>query len=171
MPATRVIAEAARTMPHTLRRVGTDDETLTELSVLAGYDDDLAGQSTRLTNRLRDALLHVHPALERLLGAPLDRGGVLNLLTAASNIRQGGPAQARDMQAAAEKAGNIPGILRPIWAMTGHVLLAAATELANGRRLPIEVRRAALHRWSGRSKRPRYGDSSRCSGPGGSPGA
>jgi transposase len=78
-----VIADAARTMPHTLRRVGTDDETLAELSVLAGYDDDLAGQSTRLTNRLRDALLHVHPALERLLGPRLDRGGVQDLLAAA----------------------------------------------------------------------------------------
>ena len=78
-----VIADAARTMPHTLRRVGSDDETLAELSVLAGYDDDLAGQSTRLTNRLRDALLHVHPALERLLGPRLDRGGVLDLLIAA----------------------------------------------------------------------------------------
>jgi transposase len=78
-----VIADAARTMPHTLRRVGTDDETLAELSVLAGYDDDLAGQSTRLTNRLRDALLHVHPALERLLGPRLDRGGVQHLLAAA----------------------------------------------------------------------------------------
>src|SRR5919107_748558 len=60
-----VIADAAHTMPHTLRRVGTDDETLADLSVLAGYDDDLAGQPTRLTNRVRDALLHVHPALER----------------------------------------------------------------------------------------------------------
>jgi hypothetical protein len=48
-----VIADAARTMPHTLRRVGTDDETLAGLGVLAGYDDDLAAQSTRLTNRLR----------------------------------------------------------------------------------------------------------------------
>jgi transposase len=68
-----VIADAARTMPHTLRRVGTDDETLAELAVLAGYDDDLAGQSTRLTNRLRAAILHIHPALERLLGPRLDR--------------------------------------------------------------------------------------------------
>lgn len=78
-----VIADAARTMPHTLRRVGTDDEILAELTVLAGYDDDLAAQATRLTNRLRDALLHVHPALERLLGPRMDRGGVLDLLAAA----------------------------------------------------------------------------------------
>jgi transposase len=78
-----VIADAARTMPHTLRRVGTEDETLAGLAVLAGYDDDLAAQSTRLTNRLREALLHIHPALERLLGKHFDRGGVLDLLAAA----------------------------------------------------------------------------------------
>ena len=72
-----VIADAARTMPHTLRRVGTDDETLAGLSVLADYDNHLTAQSTRLTNRLRDALLHVHPTLERLLGEHIDRPGVI----------------------------------------------------------------------------------------------
>jgi hypothetical protein len=51
--------------------------------VLAGYDDDLAAQSTRLTNRLHVALLHIHPALERLLGKHFDRGGVLELLAVA----------------------------------------------------------------------------------------
>ena len=56
---------------------------LAELSVLAGYDEDLTRQSTRLTNRLRDALLHVHPALERPLGKHVDRGGVIDLLAAA----------------------------------------------------------------------------------------
>lgn len=78
-----VIADAARSHPHTLRRVGTDDETLADLGVLAGYDDDLAQQATRLTNRLRDALTHVHPALERLLARHFDRGGVIDLLAAA----------------------------------------------------------------------------------------
>ena len=63
-----VIADAARTLPHALRRVGPDEQTTVELSVLAGYDADLAAESTPLTNRLHDALLHVHPALERLLG-------------------------------------------------------------------------------------------------------
>lgn len=43
--------------PRTLRRVETNDETLADLAVLADYDDDLNQQSTRLTNRLRDALL------------------------------------------------------------------------------------------------------------------
>src|SRR3954466_5880242 len=63
-----VIADAARTLPHTLRRVGPDEQTVVALGVLAGYDADLAAEATRLTNRLHDALLHVHPALERLLG-------------------------------------------------------------------------------------------------------
>ena len=51
--------------------------------MLAGYDDDLAADITRMTNRLRDALLHIHPALERLLRSHFDRGGVLDLLAAA----------------------------------------------------------------------------------------
>lgn len=77
-----VIADAARTLPHALRRVGPDEQTTVELSVLAGYDADLAAESTRLTNRLHDALLHVHPALERLLGRHFRRRGVLALLAA-----------------------------------------------------------------------------------------
>jgi hypothetical protein len=41
--------------------------------VLAGYDADLAAEPTRLTNRRHDALLHVHPAPERLLGKHFPR--------------------------------------------------------------------------------------------------
>ena len=41
-----VIADAARTLPHALRRVGPDEQTTVELSVLAGYDADLAAEST-----------------------------------------------------------------------------------------------------------------------------
>lgn len=77
-----VIADAARTLPHAVRRVGFEEQTTVELAVLAGYDADLANESTRLTNRLHDALLHVHPALERLLGKHFRRRGVLRLLAA-----------------------------------------------------------------------------------------
>ncbi len=98
-----IIAGAARTMPHTPHRVGTDDDTLAELTVLAGYDDDLAAQSTRLTNRLRDALLHVHPALERLVGPRLERGGVLDLIVAAPT-----PQELRDLG-----VDGITAIMRP----------------------------------------------------------
>jgi hypothetical protein len=67
---------------YALRRVGPDEQTTVELSVLAGYDADLAAESTRLTNRLHDALLHVRPDLERLLGRHLRRRGLLGLLAA-----------------------------------------------------------------------------------------
>ena len=63
-----VIADAARTMPHTLRSLQTDDEQIAELAVLAGFDDDLAEQITATINRIRGLLTHIHPALERVLG-------------------------------------------------------------------------------------------------------
>jgi transposase len=83
-----VIADAARTLPHTLRQVDSDDELMAELTALAGYDGDLAAEVTRLTNHLHDALTHVHPALERLLGRHFDRPGMLELLAAAPTPEQ-----------------------------------------------------------------------------------
>ncbi|GAA4264237.1 hypothetical protein GCM10022255_116010 [Dactylosporangium darangshiense] len=68
-----VIADAARTLPHTLRRVDTGDEVLAELAVLIGFDDDLAGEATRVSNRIRGLLTQVHPALERVLGPKVAR--------------------------------------------------------------------------------------------------
>jgi hypothetical protein len=38
-----VIADTARTMPHTLRSIEVTDETSAELAMLVGFDDDLAG--------------------------------------------------------------------------------------------------------------------------------
>jgi transposase len=81
-----IIADAARTMPHTLRRVDVGDETLTELGVLAGFDDDLAGEATRTSNRIRGLLTSVHPALERVLGPRITHPAVLEILS-----RCGGP--------------------------------------------------------------------------------
>lgn len=66
-----IIADAARTMPHTLRRVDLGEEALAELKVLAGFDEDLAAETTRLTNRIRGLLTQVHPALERVVGPRL----------------------------------------------------------------------------------------------------
>lgn len=81
-----VIAEAARSMPHALRRVDTGDEALADLEVIVGFDDDLAGEVTRVSNRIRGLLTQVHPALERVLGPKLQHPAVLELLT-----RYGGP--------------------------------------------------------------------------------
>lgn len=81
-----VIADAARTLPHTLRRVDAGDETLAELEVLVGFDDDLAGEATRLANRIRGLLVTIHPALEKALGPRLHHPAALELLA-----RYGGP--------------------------------------------------------------------------------
>lgn len=75
-----VIAEAARSMPHTLRALKLDDETIAELTVLSGFDDDLAGQITATSNRIRGLLTQIHPALERALGPRLDHPAVLDLI-------------------------------------------------------------------------------------------
>ncbi|MFC7530197.1 IS110 family transposase [Actinoplanes sp. GCM10030250] len=85
-----VIADAARTLPHTLRRVDVGDETLAELEVLVGFDDDLAGEATRISNRIRGLLTQIHPALERVLGPRVQHKVVLELLS-----RCGGPAGLR----------------------------------------------------------------------------
>lgn len=75
-----IIAEAARTMPHTLRSIEVADEQVAELSMLCGFDDDLAKQVTATSNRLRGLLTQIHPALERALGPRLDHPAVLDLI-------------------------------------------------------------------------------------------
>jgi transposase len=81
-----VIADAARTLPHALRRVDVGDDTLAELDVLIGYDDDLAAEATRISNRIRGLLTGLHPALERVLGPRAAHPAVLEILS-----RCGGP--------------------------------------------------------------------------------
>jgi transposase len=76
-----VIADAARTVPHTLRRVDTGDEAFAELEVLIGYDDDLAAESTRVSNRIRGLLTQIHPALEHVLGPKIGHPAVQELLS------------------------------------------------------------------------------------------
>ena len=85
-----VIAEAARTMPRTLRRVDVGEEVLADLTVLIGFDDDQAQEATRISNRIRGLLTQIHPALERVLGPKVTTAAVLELLA-----RFGGPAGLR----------------------------------------------------------------------------
>jgi len=75
-----VIAEAARSLPHTLRSLKLADSELAELTMLCGFDDDLAGQITQTSNRIRGLLTQIHPALERVIGAHLDHPAMLDLL-------------------------------------------------------------------------------------------
>jgi transposase len=75
-----IIADAARTMPHTLRSIELDDETVAELHMIVGFDDDLAGEVTRVANRLRGLLTQIHPSLERVPGPRIKHPAVLWLL-------------------------------------------------------------------------------------------
>ena len=56
-----VIADAARTLPHALRRVDVGDDALADLEVIVGFDDDLAAETTRVTNRVHGLLTQIHP--------------------------------------------------------------------------------------------------------------
>jgi len=56
-----IIAETARTMPHTLRSIQATDEQVAELAMLCGFDDDLAAQITQVGNRVRGLLTQIHP--------------------------------------------------------------------------------------------------------------
>lgn len=60
-----VIAQTARSMPHTLRAVDRDDEALAELTMLTGYDSDLASEVNRTTNRPRGLLSHAAAHTQR----------------------------------------------------------------------------------------------------------
>lgn len=75
-----IIAETARTMPATLRSIQVADEQIAELSMLCGFDDDLAAQITQVSNRVRGLLTQIHPPLERVLGPRLDHPAILDLL-------------------------------------------------------------------------------------------
>lgn len=85
-----IIADAARAMPHTLRSIDLDDATIAELQMIVGFDDDLAAEATRLSNRLRGLFTQIHPHLERVLGPRMQHPAVLRLLD-----QFGSPAQIR----------------------------------------------------------------------------
>ena len=66
-----VIAGAARSMPHTLRAISTSDEEAAALSMLTGFDLDLARQVNQTEGRIRGQSFTQTPP------SPRDRGGAL----------------------------------------------------------------------------------------------
>lgn len=76
-----VIADTGRTRRRQVHWLDTaSDDLLVQLRVLNGFDIDLAADLVRLTNRLRDALTSISPALERAIGSRLGHAGVRDLL-------------------------------------------------------------------------------------------
>lgn len=76
-----IIADTARTIPHTLRTVGRNSEVLSALKMLSGFDDDISRDCTGTVNRLRSLLTQIYPSLERVFaGSTLTHTPVLDLL-------------------------------------------------------------------------------------------
>jgi transposase len=75
-----VLADFARRNADRLVWLSVTDELLTGLRILNGYDVDLATDANRITNRARDALVAISPALERAVGDRLANAGVRDLL-------------------------------------------------------------------------------------------
>ena len=105
-----IIAEAARSLPHTLRSIVLADEQAAELSMLCGFDDDLAKQATATSNRIRGLLTQVHPALERVIGTHLNHPAMAELLIkypSPDKLRKAGQTRVATLLAKhAPRAGN-----------------------------------------------------------------
>ncbi len=75
-----IIADAARSLPHTLRDLSQTDLTEATLGMLTGFDLDLSRQVNQLSNRIRGLFTQIHPALEEVLGPRLKHDAILELL-------------------------------------------------------------------------------------------
>lgn len=95
-----VLADYARRNVDRLTWVETTDRSLARMRVLCGHDEDLACDQTRQVNRLREAVLSVCPALERVLGPRLTCLGVLDVLgkyPSPALMRRAGRARLRNL--------------------------------------------------------------------------
>jgi transposase len=77
-----VLADFARRHADQLVWLDIGDDLLAKLRILNGRDVDLAEDANRATNRCRDALTSISPALERAVGSRLGHAGVRDLLAA-----------------------------------------------------------------------------------------
>ena len=74
------------------------EQSIAELSMLCGFDDDLPAQITQTRNRLRGFLTQIHPALERILGPRLGHPAVIALITrypSPARLHAAGPGHVR----------------------------------------------------------------------------
>ena len=140
-----VLADTGRTRRRQLHWLDAgDDELLEQLRVLNGYDIDLAADATRLSNRLRDALTGLSPALERVLGPRIQYPGVRDLLARyptpqalatagrgriARTLRKRSPRIAKALTEAVIKALDAQTVVVPGAAAMGRVIAEVAAGL------------------------------------------
>ena len=89
----QVIAEAARTMPHTPRQVTTSDEDAAALAMLTGFDLDLARQVNQTANRIRGLYTQTPPRPRGRAGTTArarQRAGGDRHLAHPGSVKQGG---------------------------------------------------------------------------------
>ena len=88
----RVIADQSRMRGTDLPVLHPDDDLITELRMLTAHRVDLVADRTRTINRLRQQLIAVCPALERVAELTRDRGWValLSRYQRPKAIRQSG---------------------------------------------------------------------------------
>jgi transposase len=150
-----IIADTGRTRRKQVHWLDTaSDELLAQLRVLNGFDTDLAADQTRVTNRLRDVVASISPALERALGNRLHQAGVRDLVAALPTLtalRAAGPDQvqgtvarrsprlAAKVAASVAKAAAAQDVTVPAEAAAGRVIAELAGELDR-----IFARRRAL---------------------------
>jgi hypothetical protein len=79
-PTPRAPSSPPTPLPHTLRPVD-DDETLAELKVLVGFDDNLTSEATHISNRNRGLLTGIHPASKSASGPKIAHPAVLKILS------------------------------------------------------------------------------------------
>jgi transposase len=140
-----VIADTGRTRRRQVHWLDTtSDELMVQLRVLNGFDIDLAADLVRLSNRLRDALTSISPALEQAVGSRLSHAGVRALLAAhptptalraagvvgiASTVKARSPRLADKITAAITGALDAQTIVLPAEAAVGRVIAELAIEL------------------------------------------
>ena len=140
-----VLADTGRIRRHQVHWLDAgNDELLAQLRVLNGYDADLATDATRLSNRLRDALTGISPALERVLGPRLHHPGVRDLLARypapqalakagrgriESTIRKRSPRLAKALTVAVTQALGAQSVVVPVETVMGRVISEVVVEL------------------------------------------
>lgn len=130
-----VIGDTARTRRNQIHWLSIDDDLLIELRILNGLDADLAADRTRYANRLRDALLSISPALERVLGDRLGQAGIRDLLAkypTTTALQHAGRARIRNL--IAKRSPRIAAkVSDAIWEALGSQSVVVAAETTLGR--------------------------------------
>lgn len=130
-----VLADYARRNADRLGWAEPSGELLGRLRVLNGRDADLAADATRAANRLRDALLAVCPALERVVGDQLAKSAglrqALSRWPTPTDLKKAGRARIRTAIARRNPRKAEP-LADAIWSALSAQTITVAAEAAWG---------------------------------------